>query len=142
MPTTDEELAELQQSVQDKRQALADAQALREASERSQVNDIAAAQLKEEAARLDAEIAREQALTANVGSGNTVLAVATAQMEQAVAQQEAQEKANEEAARLAEEQRAAAEAEIAAQAAATEQAAIDAAEAAAAAATTIEGSGQ
>ena len=60
MPTTDEELAELQRSVEEKRQRLIDARTERENNERSLANDITAAQLRTEADRLDALIAEEE----------------------------------------------------------------------------------
>lgn len=60
MPTTDEELAELQRSVEEKRQRLIDARTERENNERSLANDITAAQLQAEADKLDALIAEEE----------------------------------------------------------------------------------
>lgn len=94
MPYTDEELAELQKSVEAKRQELAAAQAEREISEKSNVNDIAAAQLMEESVRLDAAIQAEKALAERAaGSGDSAIAAATATMEQAVATAKAQQEA-------------------------------------------------
>lgn len=60
MPTTDEELAELQRGIEEKRQRLVDARAERESNERSLANDITAAQLAAESAKLDALIADEE----------------------------------------------------------------------------------
>lgn len=60
MPTSDEELAQLQASVEEKRQRLADARRMREDNERSLANDVTAAQLLAEAAQLDVLIASEE----------------------------------------------------------------------------------
>lgn len=148
MPVSDEELAELQTAVEAKRQTLTETQAEREAAERALSNDITAAQLMAESARLDAQIAQQQGMLANVGlQGNSVMESAKEAMELAVKQQEGQaalEAAQTEAKTAAEAQAVAdAEAVAAAQAANAEaEAAALAAAEAAAATTTTEGSGQ
>jgi len=94
VPTSDEELLEKQQAVEEKRTQLAEVQATAEANERALDNDIAAAALDAEAARLDAEIAEaekratpeaaEAANASNLGSARD-------QMEAAIARQRAAE---------------------------------------------------
>lgn len=61
MPTSDEDLAALADTVEKRRQQLEDARAKRLAAEQSVVNDITANALKEELRRLDAALAEEQA---------------------------------------------------------------------------------
>ena len=60
MPTSDQELAELQKTVEEKRQRLVDARLEREAQERSLENDVTAAQLRAEEEKLDQLIAEEE----------------------------------------------------------------------------------
>lgn len=83
MPTTDEELAELQNTVAEKRQRLIDARAEREANERSLTNDITAAQLKAEEEKLDSLIAEEE----KRNSAEAVEAAAAVVLDPAASQQ-------------------------------------------------------
>lgn len=122
MPTSDEELAQLQTSVEEKRQRLAGARLERESNERALANDVTAAQLLAEAAQLDVLIASEEkaASKESVAAGAAVLMTtvqsdlekAQAAQEGAVALAEAQA-ANQAA---ADEAKAAADAEAVAQA--------------------------
>jgi hypothetical protein len=66
MPTSDQELVELQRTVEEKRQRLADARLERESQERSLANDVTAAQLKAEEDKLDQMIAQEEAAAGRV----------------------------------------------------------------------------
>jgi Asp-tRNA(Asn)/Glu-tRNA(Gln) amidotransferase A subunit family amidase len=96
MPTSDEDLQKLQESVEKKRQELAAATALREERERALVNDETAARLRAEEARLDVELiaVKESAKAANVKTGaGAPLEAAKADMERAVAAQKAAEAA-------------------------------------------------
>jgi hypothetical protein len=92
-PTSDEELKELQENVEDLRAQVVDANAEREAYEKSLANDVTAAQLKAEQARLQAELTTINAATdaSQVeGAGASVpLVQATALMEAALAGQDA-----------------------------------------------------
>lgn len=137
MPTSDEELAQLQTSVEEKRVRLADARRAREDNERALANDVVAAQLLAEAAQLDVMIASEE----KSATTEAVIAGASGLMDQVVAdlgKAQAQAAGAEEMAALQEANRAEAEA-----AAAAEQAqAVAAAEAALAAANSTEGSDQ
>lgn len=94
MPTTDNELDTLKKSIEKKREKLATAEAQRTAREAEQSNDIVAAQLRAEEARLDAALA-EAARTAKAasvkGGAEGPLAAAKADMERALAQGKGQE---------------------------------------------------
>jgi hypothetical protein len=96
-PTSDEELLQLQENVEGLRTQVADANAEREAYERSLSNDVTAVQLKTEAARLEAELTTIQTATERSqqdGLGASVPIVqAEALMEAALAQQNAAEDA-------------------------------------------------
>ena len=94
MATTDEELAQLQKSVEKKREQLADAERQREERQAGLSNDITAAQLQAEEARLDAALsaAKADAKAANVKSGASgPLDAAKEEMRLAVERQKGQE---------------------------------------------------
>jgi hypothetical protein len=94
VPTTDNELEQLKKTIEKKREKLADTEAQRTAREAEQANDIVAAQLRAEEARLDAALA-EAARTAKAsqvkGGAEGPLAAAKADMERALAQSKGQE---------------------------------------------------
>jgi hypothetical protein len=95
-PTSDEELQELQENVASLRQQVVDANADREAYERSISNDIAAAELKAEAARLEAELARiDQATNQSLEGDSGPLVQATDLMENALKARDAAREAAE-----------------------------------------------
>jgi septal ring factor EnvC (AmiA/AmiB activator) len=73
MPTSDQELAELQTTVEEKRQRLVAARLEREAQQRSLENDVTAAQLRAEEAKLDQLIAEEEARNARVEEAAAVV---------------------------------------------------------------------
>lgn len=109
-PTSDEELRELQEHVEDLRAQVVDANAEKEAYERSLANDTVAAQLGAEAARLEAELAsiKNSRESSDAGGGASVpLDQATALMESALTTRDATVEAGEAAA----EARAAADAD-------------------------------
>lgn len=85
MPTTDAELAKLQETVQSKRQEVADVRLEREARERELSNDVAAEQLKREISQLDAIIETEK----TAASEETVAAGVAAVLDPVAAQQAA-----------------------------------------------------
>ena len=62
MPTTDEELEQLQAEVEERRQVLADTQAARDEAVQASANDLRKAELLAERERLDREIAEEERL--------------------------------------------------------------------------------
>lgn len=93
MPTSDEELEQLKESVEAKRQSLADARLDRETKERELSNDLVVEQLKAEEARLDADLAlvARRAQAEAVEGGASPLDVAREEMKRAVAAREAAE---------------------------------------------------
>jgi hypothetical protein len=96
MPTSDEDLAALKERVEQKRQDLADAESERVTAELALANDMVAAQLQAEEARLDVALsqAREATKAERIEQGVAApLAQAKAEMEQALAAQKAAEEA-------------------------------------------------
>lgn len=73
MPTSDQELAELQKTVEEKRQRLVAARLERESNERSLENEVTAAQLRAEEEKLDRLIAEEEARGARVEEAAVVV---------------------------------------------------------------------
>ena len=76
MPNTDEDIKRKRDEVQSLREQVAQAAATREARERGLTNDIYAAELDAEAARLRAELValKDSAKASNVRAGATPLA--------------------------------------------------------------------
>lgn len=99
MTTSDEDLQKKRENVEKLRQQVADATLKREAAERSAVNDVMAAELDAEAARLEAQLveAKQGSTKTAVSEGTAApLAAAKETMEQAVAQQKALNEAGKE----------------------------------------------
>lgn len=86
MPTSDQDLRSKQEHVEKLRSQVAEANAHREERERSLANDVTAAQLDTEAARLEAELirSREMAKAGTVKLAASPLASAQADMKAAV----------------------------------------------------------
>lgn len=98
MPTSDEDLQKKADDVQKLREQVADAEAKRVERERVVSNDLHMAQLESEEAALRARLAqaREASKVSNVKSGaDAPLAAVQAQMEAAVAQEQAVADSNE-----------------------------------------------
>lgn len=95
MATSDEELAKKAEEVERLRQQVAEAEALRESRERGLTNDIQAAELDAEAARLRAELAalKDSAKVSNVRESATPLLTETANAKEAASVAKAAEKA-------------------------------------------------
>lgn len=94
MPTSDEELQQLQKEVEKKREKLATADLQRTSREAELSNDIVAANLRAESARLDAALAESTRLAkvSEVKQGaEGPLAAAKADMDRALAQGKAQD---------------------------------------------------
>lgn len=72
MPTTDEELEQLQAGVEERRQVLADTQAARDEAVQASANDLRKAELLAEKERLDREIAEEERLLDHQLNANAV----------------------------------------------------------------------